>query len=130
MFTTENEETQPHVNPESRRYLERIKERLFRQVASVIRTRARPIAAPFILSFASNVADLTVLPQRPPSTLDAPTLLSLQSSTRSPFALDHHRRDTCTYVGHACAFSIRIVKPSEVARDTYEGVRQRTEAYR
>lgn len=62
MFTTENEETQPHVNPESRRYLERIKERLFRQVASVIRTRARPIAAPFILSFASNVAD------RPPPT--------------------------------------------------------------
>lgn len=34
------------------------------------------------------------------------------------------------YVGHACAFSTRIVKPSEVARDTYEGVRQRTEAYR
>lgn len=31
---------------------------------------------------------------------------------------------------HACAFSTRIVKPSEVARDTYEGVRQRTEAYR
>lgn len=48
---------------------------------------------------------------------------------RFPFALDR-RRDTCTYVGHACAFSTRIVKPSEVARDTYEGVRQRTEAYR
>lgn len=59
MFTTENEETQPHVNPESRRYLERIKERLFRQVASVIRTRARPIGASFTL-FASNVAN----PQR------------------------------------------------------------------
>lgn len=116
MFTTENEETQPHVNPESRRYLERIKERLFRQVASVIRTRARPIGASFTL-FASNVAN----PQR---------LLRLELRFfRFPFALDR-RRDTCTYVGHACAFSTRIVKPSEVARDTYEGVRQRTEAYR
>lgn len=120
MFTTENEETQPHVNPESRRYLERIKERLFRQVASVIRTRARPIGASFIRLRFQRREPQRLLPSAPGTDL---------RFFRFPFALDR-RRDTCTYVGHACAFSTRIVKPSEVARDTYEGVRQRTEAYR